>query len=638
VDDDLLDLIDDGESHRSETSEDAADDDEDASKPAIVIPDRVKAAIVAKKLRVDNEQAEWLVILECFRTYKQLFGDLKIPSRFIVPSEDPWPSAGWTVKLGHKVTLIRGTGKFTENQPERRALLDEIGFAWRVRKVPFGVDGVQPGQAILALRFYKQIHGDLEVPPSYVVPNSPPWPLETRGLPLGSKIVILRAKNFLKEYPQYEKELLSIGFEFDVQASASDTRFAKIYDALKAYRAKFGTLQVPQPFTVEDGDPDFPESTWGLRLGARVYAIRSQGAFVKTDLAKKAKLDELGFVWDLHNPTVPVQKKQKNGVQEFDSSATPNWNFKGSFSSPNAPPVNDKPTWAEQTQRIHAMFASRTHAHVRVQDEEWNKMEENGFDSMFDDEDEDKVEEKPRVSRAAADSILDEFNGFSFDDVVEALEIWKREKGSFEIDPEYVIERVEEEKVEEPSSGDSDDDDDDYDDDSGEVDIKQMLAALAREAKEKEEEWNELAAEGGSEELLNGNNSTCNIVWPSYMKGMALGEIVEGIQEGNLGCRYDRAQKKVLDKLEFDWGDPAKVIPVPFAKMLCALHAYGMVRGEMLIPSDFVVPPDLPWPPALVGFPLGKYNDKLRVKKDMMFKYHEERFRILYGLDYVWMS
>jgi hypothetical protein len=84
----------------------------------------------------------------------------------------------------------------------------------------------------------------------------------------------------------------------DAKSASNDLRYQKVYDALVAYKELYGDLLVPQPFTVPDNSDDWPEDTWGLRLGARVNAIRSQGTFVKTDPLRKDELDDLGFVWD----------------------------------------------------------------------------------------------------------------------------------------------------------------------------------------------------------------------------------------------------------------------------------------------------------------------------------------------------
>lgn len=136
------------------------------------------------------------------------------------------------------------------------------------------------------------------MPPNYVVPDCDPWPESTRGLPLGKILPTVFSRTYLKNNPDAEGMLTKLGFRMDAKSASNDLRYQKVYDALVAYKELYGDLLVPQPFTVPDNSDDWPEDTWGLRLGARVNAIRSQGTFVKTDPLRKDELDDLGFVWD----------------------------------------------------------------------------------------------------------------------------------------------------------------------------------------------------------------------------------------------------------------------------------------------------------------------------------------------------
>jgi hypothetical protein len=88
-----------------------------------------------------------------------------------------------------------------------------------------------------------------------------------------------------------------------------------VYEALVKYKELYGDLVVPQPFTVPENSDEWPKITWGLRLGARVNAIRSQGTFVKTDPMKKKELDELGFVWE---PPVNTEGKRRGRKRKIE--------------------------------------------------------------------------------------------------------------------------------------------------------------------------------------------------------------------------------------------------------------------------------------------------------------------------------
>jgi len=116
--------------------------------------------------------------------------------------------------------------------------------------------------------------------------------MQTRGLPLGSKISLIRSKAYLKDNLGAEQQLRDIGFEFDGKAAANNHRFKLVFDALQAYKSVHGDLLIPQPYVISEGDPKFPSHTWGLRLGARVNAIRSQGTFVKVRKGRRGREGE----------------------------------------------------------------------------------------------------------------------------------------------------------------------------------------------------------------------------------------------------------------------------------------------------------------------------------------------------------
>mmetsp|Transcript_24956 Transcript_24956/g.51534 ORF Transcript_24956/g.51534 Transcript_24956/m.51534 type:complete len:1011 (+) Transcript_24956:265-3297(+) len=250
-----------------------------------------------------DDEDEWRTILAAFQMYKAAYGDLKVPSRFVVPAMAPWPEPAWRLKLGQRVAAIRSTGKYVQNNEGRRKVLDDMGFLWRLRapSPDKKLDGVAFDQVYDALKTYREVlqpKGKLDVPSTYVVPDCEPWPVSTRGLPLGKILPTVRSKAYLKSHPDAEAKLNSLGFGPDSKAAANDVRYQRVYDALVKYKELYGDLLVPQPFTVPEDSDEWPEEVRGLRLGARVNAIRSQGTFVKTDPSRKEELDALGFVWE----------------------------------------------------------------------------------------------------------------------------------------------------------------------------------------------------------------------------------------------------------------------------------------------------------------------------------------------------
>lgn len=291
-----------------------------------------------------DEDGEWHTLVSAFRMYKAAYGDLKVPSRFVVPAMAPWPETAWQLKLGQRVAAIRSTGRYVQNSESRRKALDDMGFLWRLRApspggrtagdgskggaIKLDEDGVTFDQVYDALKTYRQSvqpgTEPLNVPPSYEVPDCEPWPSSTRGLPLGKLIPSVRSKSYLKSRPGAREKLAELGFVFDGKAAANDLRYRRVFDALVRYKEIYGDLLVPQPFSIpETGAEDdegeiWPDDVRGLRLGARVNAIRSQGTFVKSDPDRREQLDELGFVWEPPANADGKRRGRKRKVDEED--------------------------------------------------------------------------------------------------------------------------------------------------------------------------------------------------------------------------------------------------------------------------------------------------------------------------------
>jgi hypothetical protein len=228
------------------------------------------------------------------------------------------------MKLGQKVAAIRSTGKYVQNNEARRKILDDMGFLWRLRAPSPGkkLDGIAFEQVYDALVMYReevQPKGSvLEVPPNFVVPDCDPWPDSTRGLPLGKILPTVSSKSYFKNHPEAEGMLNKLGFRMDAKSASNDLRYQKVYDALVRYKDLYGDLLVPQPFTVPENSDQWPEDVWGLRLGARVNAIRSQGTFVKADPLRKEELDDLGFVWE---PPTNAEGKRRGRKRKSELDA-----------------------------------------------------------------------------------------------------------------------------------------------------------------------------------------------------------------------------------------------------------------------------------------------------------------------------
>jgi len=282
-----------------------------------------------KPLSEGGDEAEWEILVSAFQMYKAAYGDLKVPSRFVVPAMPPWPELAWGLKLGQRVATIRSTKRFVEHDPSRRATLDSLGFLWRLRSQTSdkNISDVSFDQIYDALACYRseiQPIGPLAVPASFVVPDTEPWPKGARGMTLGKKMPNIRRAEYLDTNEGSRERLKGIGFQFDGKAAANDARFNAVYNALVRYMELKGDLFVPQSFVVptsgevvEDGTgrewdaKEWAEEMWGLKLGARVTAIRNQGTFVKNNPERKQMLADLGFEFNLSQEGKKRGRKRK---------------------------------------------------------------------------------------------------------------------------------------------------------------------------------------------------------------------------------------------------------------------------------------------------------------------------------------
>jgi hypothetical protein len=219
---------------------------------------------------------------------------------------------------------------------------------------------------------------------------------------------------------------------------------------------------------------------------------------------------------------------------------------------------------------------------------------------------------------------------FVFGDVVEALEIYKSIYGSFESlhdDLDFV--------VPEPSFG---------------SDIDVVASTAAAEAIAKADQLGEdsdalIAAEIERMELemsssINGDEiedlASSGGKWPEHLAGMKLGTIASRICDGSLEVKHVAERKKALDAIAFDWGDEKKFIDVPFEKVMCAMFAYFLVRGDLFVYEDFVMPGEKPWPSALAGYELGKAVVRIRELQNFFEAYHPEKVQLLRRVEFVW--
>ena len=733
----------------------------------------------------DDAGTEWRAVLAAFRLYKAAYGDVKVPQKFVVPNLPPWPTAAHGLKLGRITQMLRATGsKYLVGVPEavrrqRREQLEQLGFVWNVRRSSeegewaAGTDE----QVLLAVQAYKQIVSEnlADIPDNFVVPDTEEWPEIVRGLPLGWQLEVIQ-KNESDETNDVRAQLAALGVPMpntgsvedsdgDEEAttnllgittnadavtsrpltpelmkrlrdasgnapgqnpSANDLRFQVVFVALVTYKQLYGDLLVPQPFVVPKETSDWPKETWGLRLGARVNAIRSQGTFVNNYPQRRDLLNEIGFEWnpplerrrgrrsktepeENPQPSEPKEEAVKestlastdisfddeddyeelDGDSEFDDADDTSLEsfFDGSFDfgkdydMPTGPgsSLATTPSWNLEGARLPAQAAAAAKQEAAQAEAEENYVPPPSFEESFALATERAIEcgviegltEKGRVVKGKREKNIPWFNDdfgddFVFEDVVEALTLYKSMHGDFSNltrsgGSDFIV------PAPKKRTGFLDDDDDDDDngflEDSFDVDASARAAAaiasynnprqndrtndfIAAEIKRLQDNADEpLGMEVDSGRVTKSAAAVGQVSgklpanrWPEHLAGMSLGYIVTRICEGSLEVKHLPERKAQLDSIGFDWGDPKYFIDIPFEKAMCAMYAYYLVRGDMFVYEDFVMPDEDPWPQALAGYELGKAVKRIRELQNFFEAYHPDKVSLLRTIDFVWFA
>ena len=226
-----------------------------------------------------------------------------------------------------------------------------------------------------------------------------------------------------------------------------------------------------------------------------------------------------------------------------------------------------------------------------------------------------------RVVRGARNKYVpwrnDDFGkDFVFEDVVEALVLYKELYGDFSTieEDEFVVPAPVEESLRLSPfelAAMNDDSPDDLDDIDG--------------------PWDE---DEDDESLESKFSVVASNDWPEHLGGMKLGQIVSRIREGGLEVKHLPERKAQLDKIGFDWGNPKRFIDVPFEKVMCALYAYFMIRGDTFVRPNFIIPEEHPWPTIFAGYELGAAVTRLRELQNFLEAYHPVKMSLLRMVDF----
>ena len=127
-----------------------------------------------------------------------------------------------------------------------------------------------------------------------------------------------------------------------------------------------------------------------------------------------------------------------------------------------------------------------------------------------------------------------------------------------------------------------------------------------------------------------------DLQWPEHLAGMQLGYIAKRIKDGSLEVKHLPDRKATLDAIGFEWGDDKYFLQLPFEKAMCAFYAYYMVRGDLFVWDDFVMPDEDPWPTALAGYEIGQAVKRVRELQNFIEAYHPDKEQMLRMIEFVW--
>lgn len=217
--------------------------------------------------------ASWSLMYEAAKRYYEENGDLEVPKRYV--SADGFTLGSW-VNTQRLVKNGKANGRLTDAQVKQ---LEAIGMRWE------SVRDLAWEKSYAAANAYFEEHGDLLVGVS-----EPPY----RGVALGRWLAQLRSyrkSGIQSAYltPERVELLNQIGMVWDVP----DYYFEKNYALCLEYYRKHGNLDIPSQYVAPDG----------TRLGNWLHSLRTASKSKSTKRAEltetqKARLEELGFVWE----------------------------------------------------------------------------------------------------------------------------------------------------------------------------------------------------------------------------------------------------------------------------------------------------------------------------------------------------
>jgi hypothetical protein len=582
--------------------------------------------------------------------------------------------------------------------------------------------GVDFESLVGALKHFVELNKHTNVPAGFVVPDAEPWPRSCRSMPLGMCINqittrgaylstrVIRAQiarerglvgtrvsdaalaeldaDAAKIMAERTSTLTSTGFALKDQnkdePQSMSKRFERLVVALETYKRLFQSLDVPQHFAVPSDSDLWDEDLWGLRLGSRVNAIRSQGTFVKNNPARRELLTNLGFRWETEAGmrAKSYQTQRELSAEAMGGAAGEMWQAR-KWAGANPGEVG-----SAAANPYYRLFGT-----------------EGGEDGAGGEMDGEGAAQRPHT----------------FDDVIAALQVWQREFGEYENIPHdfevpYAgeLRAVEAELdaltsltssadgsggggsavVGAPAAWATDDfgpnfptppakegengasassevggDDSDlaalsasfadmdllgdlYDgaDDLSDIDDVfrngEPIDGLARFLRgdglvaplplTPEEEA--AAAEAAAQQAAF-QQQLRTLEWPAELGGLPLGRFVAMLRSGDAPGKLDSVDRRPkLDGIGFTWGNEAKFLHFDYDKLVTSLANFMKIKGDTCVPAHFVVPSTAQWETNLHGYELGRHVNLCRAQKAMLEVEYPHRYQLLTNFGFLWLQ
>ncbi|CAI5715222.1 unnamed protein product [Hyaloperonospora brassicae] len=287
-------------------------------------------------------------IYPALATFVKVFGHCRVAEHFKVPSEHPWPTLTWGLRLGVEIALYSNSGTYFQQIGRDADLLDAWGISFKLLGTPWKRYGAP------LLKTFSALHPSTVVPDTFVIPPEAPWRKKVWGIHLG-KIVRWNAQHMTDIEYGWRMEVLTavevhrkmggkvpirgtvvVPFHFPWPARTWGMNLAEIlhrfrtgacYDghvamartplktffrhqrdeaweivftALKVFSNHFGHCNIP-PHFIFPGEPPWPETVWNLQLGQIVEKMKTLGNFFSYIGRCANYLNQIGFVLALSN-------------------------------------------------------------------------------------------------------------------------------------------------------------------------------------------------------------------------------------------------------------------------------------------------------------------------------------------------